>query len=63
MASFEIHGPFKIDYEIKPAGRYLDFDDFWSKGSEAEYLAKERFSSVRYQDRGRIAAHLCREGH
>jgi hypothetical protein len=44
MASFEVHGPFKIDYEKRRGGRTLVFDEFWSKGAEASYLANQRGS-------------------
>jgi hypothetical protein len=46
MASFEVHGPFKIDYEKRRGGRALVFDEFWSKDADASYLAKERGSYV-----------------
>jgi hypothetical protein len=46
MASFEVHGPFKIDYEKRRGGRTLVFDAFWSKEAEANYLANERGSYV-----------------
>jgi hypothetical protein len=42
MVTFEVHGPFEIDYEKLPGGRVLVFDDFWSDDSEAAYLADER---------------------
>jgi hypothetical protein len=41
MASFEVHGPFEIDFEVRPGGRRLVFDEFWSDGSPAAYLAEE----------------------
>ena len=41
MASFEIHGPFEIDFEKKKGGRVLVFDDFWEEDSDAHYLADE----------------------
>jgi hypothetical protein len=46
IASFEVHGPFKIDYEKRRGGRTLVFDEFWSKDADASYLAKERGSYV-----------------
>jgi len=42
MASFEVHGPFEITHEKRKGGHVLVFDDFWSKGSSAAYLAEER---------------------
>jgi hypothetical protein len=42
MATFEVHGPFKLDYEQRKGGRTLVFDDFWSKDGDAYYLAEER---------------------
>ena len=42
MASFEVHGPFEIDFEKRPGGRTLTFDEFWAEGSDAAYLAEER---------------------
>ena len=42
MASFKVHGWFEIDYEKRKGGRTLVFDDFWSEGSQAHYLADER---------------------
>ncbi len=42
MASFTIHGPFEISYEKRKGGRILVFDDFWSEGSQAHYLADDR---------------------
>lgn len=42
MASFKIHGPFAVSFEKRKGGRTLVFDDFWSRGSPAEYLANER---------------------
>src|SRR5579864_4552680 len=42
MASFEVHGPFRIVFEKRKGGRTLVFDDFWSKDAEAHYLAGER---------------------
>ena len=41
MASFKVHGPFYLDYEKRPGGRTLVFDDFWCDESEAAYLADE----------------------
>jgi len=41
MASFKVHGPFTLDYEKRPGGRTLVFDEFWAEDSEAEYLADE----------------------
>jgi len=42
MASFEIHGPFKIPYEKRKGGRTLVFDKFWDEPSDANYLSEER---------------------
>lgn len=42
MATFEVHGPFDIDFEKRPGGRTLVFDGFWSEASDAFYLAEER---------------------
>jgi hypothetical protein len=42
MASFEIHGPFEIDFAKKKGGRVLVFDGFWKEDSDAHYLANER---------------------
>jgi hypothetical protein len=42
MASFNVHGPFEVDYEKRSGGRTLVFDDFWDDASEAAYLAEER---------------------
>ena len=42
MASFKIHGRFKISYEKRKGGRTLVFDDFWCKDSPAHFLADER---------------------
>jgi hypothetical protein len=42
MASFEVHGPFEIDYEKRKGGRVLVFDDFWSEEAEAYHLAEEK---------------------
>jgi len=39
MASFQIHGPFNLNYEKRKGGRTLIFDDFWNEDSEASYLA------------------------
>ncbi len=41
MASFEIHGPFKITFEKRKGGRTLVFDEFWVEDSDANYLAEE----------------------
>ena len=42
MTTFAVHGPFELDFEKRPGGRTLVFDDFWSAGSKAEYLAGEK---------------------
>jgi hypothetical protein len=42
MASFIVHGPFKIDFEKRKGGRTLVFDEFWSEESDAAHLAAER---------------------
>ena len=42
MTTFAVHGPFELDFEKRPGGRTLVFDDFWSAGSNAAYLASER---------------------
>jgi hypothetical protein len=42
MASFEVQGPFKIDYEKRKGGRTLVFDYFWSDGADAFHIAEER---------------------
>ncbi|MGJ7523409.1 hypothetical protein ACSFA0_23215 [Variovorax sp. LT1P1] len=42
MATFEVHGPFEIDYEKRPGGRALVFDGFWSEESDAGYLASAK---------------------
>jgi hypothetical protein len=42
IGSFVIHGPFKVNFENRGAGRTLVFDDFWSKDAEAYHLAEER---------------------
>lgn len=42
MATFEVHGPYKLTFEKRPGGRTLVFDDFWAKDSPAEHLAEER---------------------
>jgi hypothetical protein len=42
MASFEIHGPFEVDFESRAGGRTLKFDGFWDGDSPAGYLADER---------------------
>lgn len=42
MASFEVHGPFKIAFEKRRGGRTLVFDGFWSNGADALYLSEER---------------------
>jgi hypothetical protein len=41
MASFKVHGWFKIDYEKRKGGRTLLFNDFWSEVSPAHDLADE----------------------
>jgi hypothetical protein len=41
LSTFEIHGPFELDFEKRPGGRTLTFEDFWSDNS-ASYLAEER---------------------
>src|SRR3954451_14266628 len=35
MASFTVHGPFKIEYEKRRGGRLLIFDEFWDQESDA----------------------------
>ena len=40
MASFEIHGPFNLNFEKRKGGRTLIFNEFWS--GEASYLCEER---------------------
>lgn len=42
MASFTVHGPFKITHEKRKGGRTLIFDDFWGEGAEAGHLEKKR---------------------
>ena len=42
MATFEVHGPFKIDFEKRKGGRTLVFDSFWSKNGDASYLSLQR---------------------
>jgi hypothetical protein len=42
MATFEVHGPFKIDFEKRKGGRTLVFDNFWSKNGDASYLSLQR---------------------
>lgn len=42
MATFEVHGPFKVSFEKRKGGRTLVFDDFWEEDGAANYLAKER---------------------
>jgi hypothetical protein len=42
VTTFIVHGPFEIDYEKRRGGRALIFDDFWSKESDAFYLAEKR---------------------
>jgi hypothetical protein len=42
MTSFNVHGWFGIEYEKRKGGRTLVFDNFWSEGSKAHYLADER---------------------
>ncbi|HXU32318.1 MAG TPA: hypothetical protein VN851_17260 [Thermoanaerobaculia bacterium] len=39
MSTFVVHGPFELSFEKRPGGRTLNFDEFWSEGSEAAYLA------------------------
>lgn len=39
MASFEVHGPYEVEWEKRKGGRTLLFENFWSPGSEAAYLA------------------------
>lgn len=41
MATFEVHGPFKINFEKRRGGRTLVFDGFWADGAGAGYLAEE----------------------
>jgi hypothetical protein len=41
MASFIVHGPFKVGYRKRRGGRTLVFGSFWSAESDAQYLAKE----------------------
>ncbi|WP_156443755.1 MULTISPECIES: hypothetical protein [Burkholderia] len=41
MATFEVHGPFNIEFEKRRGGRTLVFDGFWSENSDAIYLANE----------------------
>lgn len=42
MSTFTVYGPFDLNFEKRPGGRTLSFDDFWSEGSDAAYLASER---------------------
>lgn len=42
MSTFVIHGPFELQFEKRPGGRTLAFNDFWADGSDAAYLAEER---------------------
>jgi hypothetical protein len=42
MASFEVHGPFAVDWEQRKGGRTLLFEKFWSPESEASYLATRK---------------------
>ena len=46
MSTFSVHGPFEVDFEKRPGGRTLTFDEFWSEDSDASYLAGERGSYV-----------------
>lgn len=41
MTSFVIHGPFAVDFQKRPGGRTLVFDDFWAEGGDAYHLAGE----------------------
>lgn len=41
MASFVVHGPFKVTHEKRKGGRTLVFDDFWGQDGEASHLAKK----------------------
>ena len=42
LTTFAVHGPFEIDFDRRPGGRTLNFDGFWSAGTDAEFLAGER---------------------
>jgi hypothetical protein len=42
MASFEVLGPFPVDWEKRKGGRTLLFEKFWAQESEAFYLAGKR---------------------
>ncbi len=42
MSTFAVHGPFELDFEKRPGGRTLNFEEFWAEGSAAAYLANER---------------------
>lgn len=42
MATFKIHGPFRLDFEKRKGGRALVFDNFWLEDSDAAYLSLER---------------------
>ncbi|MGO9769534.1 MAG: hypothetical protein ACLPSW_08280 [Roseiarcus sp.] len=42
MASFVVRGPFEITFEKCKGGRYLIFDDFWSKSADVNGLADEK---------------------
>jgi len=42
LSRFAVHGPFEVDFEKRPGGRTLTFDEFWSEGSDASYLASKR---------------------
>jgi hypothetical protein len=42
MATFEVHGPFELDFEKRKGGRVLAFDKFWSEESAAHYLSSEK---------------------
>jgi hypothetical protein len=39
MTVFAVEGPFDINYEKRPGGRTLKFEDFWSKDSPAAHLS------------------------
>lgn len=41
MASFSVHGPFRVNFEKRKGGRTLTFEDFWLPGSDAHYLSDE----------------------
>lgn len=42
MTSFVVHGPFEIEFQKRPGGRTLIFDEFWREEGRAHYLAHER---------------------